>query len=148
VRDVAAELLAEHGRNRRTALEAHGIRVTALRRAGTAAEVKTLRLIRARLDEHDEQTCRHVLAVLAADWLRDDSQFKPRDWTCEDAIWSTNFDRHRVREVGSSFGGKRPDAAKPRRFEDSLARVPAPKPEPKLAAKPPPGPVASESEWG
>jgi hypothetical protein len=107
VRDVAAELLAEHDRHRRAALEAHGIRVTALRRAGTAAETKTLRLIQARLDEHDEQTCRHVLEVLAADWLRDDSQFKPRDWTCEDAIWSTNFDRHRVRDVGSTFGGKR-----------------------------------------
>jgi hypothetical protein len=126
VRDVAAELLAEHDRCRRAALEAHGIRVTALRRAGTAAEVKTLRLIRARLDEHDEQTCRHVLEVLAADWLRDDSQFKPRDWTCEDAIWSTNFDRHRVREVGSAFGGKRveakPPASRPAgRFSDSAA---------------------------
>jgi hypothetical protein len=112
-RDVAAELLAEHDRHRRAALEAHGIRATALRRAGTAAEAKTLKLIRARLEEHDEQTCRHVLEVLAADWLRDDSQLRPRDWTCEDAIWSTNFDRHRVREVGSTFGGAKRVETKP-----------------------------------
>jgi hypothetical protein len=147
VRDVAAELLAEHDRHRRAALEAHGMRSTALRREGSKAEAKTLRLIRERLAEHGEQTCRHVLEVLAADWLRDDSQLRPRDWTCEDAIWSTNFDRHRVREVGSSFGGKRPDAAKPRRFVDSAVYTGPPLGLPPLLNEPEPPRVEVETDW-
>jgi hypothetical protein len=111
VADPARELLAEHDRARRAARERHGMRAGVLRVPGSAAEAKTLRLIRARLAEHGEAVCRHVLAVLAADWLRDDSQLRPRDWTSEDAIWSTNFERHRERDVGSTFGGaKRPAA--------------------------------------
>jgi hypothetical protein len=123
------------------------MRSTALRREGSKAEAKTLRLIRERLAEHGEQTCRHVLEVLAADWLRDDSQLRPRDWTCEDAIWSTNFDRHRVREVGSSFGGKRPDAAKPRRFVDSAVYTGPPLGLPPLLNEPEPPRVEVETDW-
>jgi hypothetical protein len=158
VRDVAAELLAEHDRHRRAALEAHGMRSTALRREGSKAEAKTLRLIRERLAEHDEHTCRHVLEVLAADWLRDDSQLRPRDWTCEDAIWSTNFDRHRVREIGSTFGGKRIEVqtakSKPiERFVDSAVWVPPPgtpaqpKREPRIAVPKPREPSPHEKDW-
>jgi hypothetical protein len=114
VADPAAKLLAEHDRARRAAREHHGMRAGVLRVEGSAAEAKTLKLIRARIAEHGVEVCRHVLAVLAADWLRDDSQLRPRDWTSEDAIWSTNFERHRERDVGSVFGGGKRTPPPPR----------------------------------
>lgn len=154
--DPAAELLAEHDRARRAAREHHGFkRAGVLRVPGSAAEAKTLKLIRARLAEHGEVVCRHVIAVLGADWLRDDSQLRPTDWTNSDAIWSTNFEKHREREVGSTFGRRievNPAAPKQGRFTDAAVWAPPPgtpappKREPRISA-PPERPRPEKDEW-
>jgi hypothetical protein len=150
VRDVAAELLAEHDRHRRAARSKHGMRPGVLRVPGSAAEAKMLSLIRKRLAEHGEGVCRHVLAVLAADWLRDDSQLRPDDWSNSDAVWSTNFEKHREREVGSVFRSKRVEvkpAAKPRRFVDSAVYTGPPLGLPPLINEPEPPRVEVETDW-
>lgn len=153
-RDVARELLEEHDRLRRAALEYHGLKVTSLRRPNTKAEGETLKHIRERLAEHGEADCRHVLAVLSWEWQR--SLAQTRDWSHRDTPWiAKNFEGLRHRCVGSTGGRVEPAAAsKPRRFEDAAVWTGEPSPQNK-PAKPRPEPMPTPSppreiveDWG